>query len=289
VRQGPAALLLALPALAGLVLFVVVPFLVALGASLTDLRLGSPLEPRFVGLEQYRRLLEDPGIRRALWNNAVFAAVVVPLQTALALALALLLNLPLRGRVLFRTVFFLPVVFPLSLVSVVWVLLYAPGPDGLLNAALETLTLGAWEPRDFLRDPALALPAVMATSIWQGAGFQMVILLAALQAIPAHLYEAAAVDGAGAWRRFWHVTLPQLRPALAFVALVTAILSFRLFDQVRIMTRGGPEDATTTLMLEAVEAAFDRQQVALGSAVTVVLFLAVVSLVGVHRLAVRRS
>jgi multiple sugar transport system permease protein len=270
--------LMGLPGLAGLTLFVAFPFLLSVVLALTDLRLGSPLPVDFVGLEQFRRLLHDPGFGHALLNNTLFALVVVPVQTVLALAVALALNQALPGRVLLRSLFFLPVVFPLSLVAVVWILIFGPGPQGTLNALLDLLSLGHWEPRDFLHDPRLALPAIMLTSIWQGLGFQMVILLAGLQGIPAHLYEAAAIDGAGPWRRFWHVTLPQLRPTLIFVALVTTILAFRLFDQVRIMTFGGPEDATTTVMFEAVRAGFDRQQVAAASAMSVILFLIVLML-----------
>lgn len=271
-RQRAVGLLLCAPALAGLLLFVAVPFGLALVLAFTNLRLGSPLPTEFVGLRQFQRIFTDPTFNRALLNNTLFALLVVPLQTALALGLALLLHQPLRGRALFRTLLFLPVVFPLSLVAVVWVLIYAPGPDGMLNSFLSLLSLGAWTARDFLHDPHWALAAVMLTSIWQGTGFQMVILLAGLQAIPEQLYEAARMDGAGALARFRHVTLPQLRNPLLFVVLVTTILAFRLFDQVQIMTQGGPLNATTTVMFEAVQAAFIRQQVAAGSAMTVVLF-----------------
>ena len=276
--QGFAPLTMAGPALLGLLLFVAGPFLLALALSFTDLRLGSPLPLEWVGLEQYRRLLADETFRRALLNNLTFAAVVVPVQTALALGAALLLNRPLRGMTVFRTAFFLPVVFPMAMVAVVWEVLYAPGPGGAVNALMEALTLGAWEPRDFLRDPALAMPSIIALSIWQGAGFQMVILLAGLQAIPERLYEAAEMDGAGAWGRFRHVTLPQLRNPLAFVAVLTTILSFRLFDQIRILTQGGPENRTTTVVFEAVTAAFDRQQIGRASAMTVVFFVVVLGL-----------
>jgi multiple sugar transport system permease protein len=238
----------------------------------TNLRLGSPLPLEYVGLEQFRRIFGDEAFHRALINNTAFALLVVPLQTVLALMLALLLNRPLTGMAWFRTLFFMPVVFPLSLVAVVWVLIFAPGPGGMMNATLDTISFGAWTPRDFLHDPQLALPAIMITSIWQGMGFQMVIILAGLQAIPRELYEAARIDGATQWNQFRHVTLPQLRNTLIFVVLVTTILAFRLFDQVQIMTQGGPHFATTTAMYEAVQAAFARQQVARGAAATVVLF-----------------
>jgi len=286
-REAVAGWLLAAPAAGLLVAFVALPFALALGLSLTDLRLGSPLPVEWAGLGQYAAILNDPGFRRALLNNALFALVVVPVQTALALGLAVLLDQRLRGMVVFRTLFFLPVVFPMALVAVVWTLIYAPGPNGLMNAALGLVTLGAWQPVDFLHHPDWALPALMLLSIWQGVGFQMVILLAALQGVPAQLHEAARVDGAGPVRRFWHVTLPQLRNPLIFVALVTTILAFRLFDQVQIMTRGGPLDATTTVMYEAVTAVFERQQAARAAAMTVVFFAVVLAITVIQRLLLR--
>ncbi|MCG7904807.1 MAG: sugar ABC transporter permease [Candidatus Thiodiazotropha weberae] len=277
------------PALVGLLLFVVVPFLFAVALSFTNLRLGSPLPLEWMGFEQYRRIFSDPSFVRALLNNLVFVVVVVPLQTVLALVLALLLNRRLYGITWFRTLFFMPVVFPLSLVAVVWVLIFAPGPNGMMNAFLDLVSLGNWTPRDFLHDPYFALPAIMLTSIWQGTGFQMVILLAGLQAIPAELYEAAAIDGAGRRQQFWHITLPQLRNTLIFVVLVTTILASRLFDQVQIMTQGGPNDASTTVMFETVEAAFARQQVARGAAMTVILFLVVLLITRLQRRVARQE
>ncbi|OOG27557.1 ABC transporter permease [Thioalkalivibrio denitrificans] len=268
---------LTVPALAGLAAFILLPFVLAVMLSFTNLRMGSPLPVAFVGLDNYRLAFGEPAFRQGLFNNVLFALIVVPVQTALGLGLAVMLNNRFHGRWLFRTLFFMPVVFPLSLVAVVWVLIFAPGPDGVLNAVLGALTLGVWEPRDFLNDPAWALPAIMVTSIWQGAGFQMVILLAGLQAIPRQLYEAAAVDGAGALRRFLHVTLPGLRNPLIFVVIVTTILSFRVFDQVRIMTRGGPQDASTTVIHEVVRHAFDQGQVAPAAAMSVVFFLIVLA------------
>ncbi|TVR50220.1 MAG: sugar ABC transporter permease [Puniceicoccaceae bacterium] len=277
------------PALAGLLLFIAVPFLMAVGLSLTNLRLGSPLPLEWVGFQQYERIFGDPAFRRALVNNAVFALVVVPVQTALALGLALLLNRPLAGRVWFRTFFFMPVVFPMALVAVVWQLILAPGAAGPLNALLGLATFGLWEPLDFLNHSGAALPSIMLMSIWQGAGFQMVILLAGLQGIPSTYYEAAAIDGAGRWQQFLHVTLPGLRNTLIFVVLVTTILAFRLFDQVDILTRGGPNNATTTVMFEGVTSAFRRQQVARAAAITVVFFVIVLAITLVQRRLLREE
>ncbi len=283
------ALAMAGPAFAGLFLFIALPFALAVVLSFTNLRLGSPLPLKWIGFEQYRRIFSDPTFFRALFNNAVFAMVIVPVQTALALGLALLLNRPLKAMALFRTLFFMPVVFPMSLVAVVWTLIYAPSTNGLMNALLKSVTLGFWTPKDFLHEPMLALPAIMLLSLWQGMGFQMVIILAGLQSIPSVLYEAAAIDGSNKWNQFLHVTLPQLRNTLIFVMLVTSILAFRLFDQVEIMTQGGPNDGTTTVMYEAVKIAFEQQKMAKGAAMTVVFFLIVLTITIVQRLLLKEE
>ncbi|MGA9575542.1 MAG: sugar ABC transporter permease [Lysobacterales bacterium] len=277
------------PALLGLAVFILIPFMLAVVLSFTNLRMGSPLPVEWVGWHEYAYLASDAGFGRALFNNLLFAAVVVPVQTLAALGLALWLNQPLRGRVVFRTLFFMPVVFPLSLIAVLWILIYSPDTKGLMNHTLHLLTLGHWQPRDFLHDPHWALPAIMLTSMWQGVGLQMVVLLAALQAIPGELYEAAAIDGAKSWQRFRHVTLPQLRNALVFVVIVTTILAFRVFDQVRIMTQGGPENHSATMVFAAVQAAFDRSQVAKGMAMSVVFFLIVLAITAAQRKLLRQT
>ena len=282
-QERRVAWIFALPAMVGLVGFVLLPFVLAVVLSLTNLRLGSPLPLEYVGIEHYRRIFSDSAFLQALTNNMLFALMVVPSQSGLALLLALLINQPLKGRVAFRTLFFMPVVFPLSLVSVVWILLLAPGSHGLFNHVLESLSFGSWEPIDFLHDKGWALPAIALTSIWQGVGFQMIVFLAALQSIPQELYQAASVDGANKWQQFLFITLPQLRNAIVFVVLVTTILTFRLFDQVQIMTQGGPEHATTTVMYEAVTTAFGSQQVARGAAITVVFFVIVLLLTVLQR------
>lgn len=288
-REAFAAWGMASPALAGLMLFLLLPFVLAFALSFTNFRFNSPLPTRWIGWENYAHIFADEGFRRALLNNFCFAAVIVPLQTALALGLALLVNRPLKRMVFFRTVFFMPVIYPMALVSVVWALLLAPGPAGLMNQFLQAITFGAWQPADFLRHPALAMPAVMLMSLWQGVGYQMVILLAGLQAIPQELYEAAAIDRAGRWHQFWHVTLPQLRNTLLFVVMVTTILAFRLFDQVWILTQGGPQDATTTVMFESFVAARERNQVGLGAAMSVVFFAIVCVVALAQRFLVRQE
>ncbi len=281
--QGRIGVALAAPAVVGLVCFVALPFVAAVVVSFSDLRLAAPTAPHWVGWAQYMRVLGDPLFRRALANNLLFAAVVVPVQTALALALAVALHRRWAGRGAVRALLFLPVLFPMALVAVVWTLLLAPGPHGPVNALLAAASGGAWRPHDFLHDPHWALPAIIALSVWQGMGFQMVILAAGLEAIPPERYEAARVDGAGPWRRLLHVTVPGLAGPLTFVVVATSILAFRLFDQVRIMTRGGPSGATTTVIHEAVVATFDRQEVARGAAMTTLFFLLVAALALIQR------
>jgi len=272
-----------LPAVTGLLVFLALPFAIGFFFSWTNLRLDSPLPLKFVGFEQFIRILTDPSFQRALFNNSLFAFLIVPTQTTLALGLAVLLNRPLKGITIYRAFFFVPVIFPMALVAIVWELIFAPGESGLLNAFLRWVSLGAWQPVDFLHDQFYALPAIMILSVWQGVGFQMVIMLAGLRNIPRSLYEAAALDGANSWRQFRHVTLPQLRNTIIFVALVTTILAFRLFDQIWILTQGGPHRATTTIIFEAVRAVFKHQDVGRGSAMSVIFFCVVLLVTLIQR------
>lgn len=281
------------PAAIGLLAFVAIPFLLAMFLSTQNLHLGSDVPPTWMGLEQYRRILLDPDFRgdfyRALINNATFAVVVVPVQTGLALGIAMMLNRKLRGMPVFRTFFFMPVVFPMALVSVVWKLIYARDDVGMLNSFLQALTLGHWQAHDFLGDPKSAMIAIIVLSIWQGVGFQMVIILAGLQSVPSTLYEAAAIDRANRWQQFLNVTLPGLRNTLIFVVMVTTIFALRLFDQIYIMTRGGPQNSTTTVMYQAVTTAFEKGNVGHAAAITVIFFILVLGIALAQRRLVREE
>lgn len=288
-QETIAGWLMALPGVLLLCVFVAIPFLLAVGLSFTDLRLGAPTGPGFVGGEQYRDLLHDAAFRRAVLNTVLFAVVVVPVQTALALFLALMLNTRMRGMSVYRSLFFMPVVFPMSLIAVVWELMYAPGPNGMVNAFVQTLSLGYLGPYDYLHNPWLALPALIVLSVWQGLGFQMVVLLAGLQAIPEVLYECAALETNRRWHTFRHITLPQLRNPLIFTCLVTTILAFRVFDQVQILTQGQPNNATTTIMYEAVRTAWNLSKVGQASAMTVVFFLLVLGITAMQRFLFRQE
>jgi multiple sugar transport system permease protein len=227
----------------------------------------------------------DPTFLRGLKNNFYFVLVVVPLQTALALLLALLINQKIKGSNLFRTIYFSPVVTTMVVVAVVWTFLYNPG-EGTINAFIKTVTFGLVGPQDWLANPKLAFPSIMLLSIWQGVGFQMVIFLAGLQEISEEVYEAAAIDGCNKIQEFFFVTLPQLRNTTIFVVIATTILAFQLFVQVDVMTRGGPSDATMTTILHVVDEGFRQQRIGYASAVTVAFFLIVLLISIIQRMVV---
>ena len=264
------------------------PFILAVYFSFTNERLISPRPTELVGLRNYERILDDPLFWKALGNNLVFSLVVVPLQTGFALLLAILVNQKLRGIAAFRTVFFMPITVIMAAVSVIWIVLL--NPQGLINAFMEIVTFGNFSP-DWLGDPAYALAAIMLVSIWASVGFQMVILLAALQDVPVSLYEAARLDGAGRWQQFRNVTLPGIRNPLLFVLTITTILSFRLFDQVWIMPDrpGGPLDATRTLMVDIVDTGLFSGNIGRGSALAVIFLLIVLAITLVQRRLIKQE
>jgi multiple sugar transport system permease protein len=272
------AWLMSTPAFVLLIVFLIIPFLMAFGLSFTNQRLiPNPNVPtQFIGLDNYGRMFTDESINfmRSLLNNFLFVLVVVPLQTALSLGMALLVNQRLPGINIFRTIYFIPVATTMVVVAVVWSLIYN-SPEGLMNAFTRTITFGAVKEVQWLDNPVTAFPAIMLLSIWQGAGYQMLIFLAGLQSIPLDMYEAASIDGATPAQQFWRITLPQLRNTLIFVVTTTTILAFQLFSQNWVMTRGGPQDATTTMVIKLVEQGFQQQRVGLASAISVVFFLIV--------------
>lgn len=225
---------------------------------------------------------KDPTFYRSLGNNFIFAVIVVPLQSSLALLLAMMINQKdIRFVNVFRTIYFSPVVTSMVVISVVWVFLYSE--NGLINQFISAVTFGAVGPFDWLTSPASAMVAIIIMSVWQGVGFQMVVFLAGLQGIPRELYEAASIDGAGTLRKFWNVTIPQLRNTIIFVAISTTILAFRLFTQVDVMTSGGPQDSTTTVVFHAVEQGFRNQRIAYGSTISVVFFIIVLGIALIQR------
>jgi len=278
------AWLLSAPALLLLTIFLIVPFIMAFVLAFTDQRLvpNPNLPTQFVGARNFTRLLSDEIFLRALLNNMIFAVIVVPVQTTLALMLAILVNQKLRAINVFRTVYFSPVVTTMVVVAIIWTFLYNPA-SGFINAFFNTISFGLLGPFNWLGDPNLALFAIMILSIWQGVGFQMVIYLAGLQDIPDFLYEAAQIDGASKRQQFFYVTLPQLRNTTIFVVISTTILSFRLFTQNWVMTQGGPQDATMTTIIHAYVQGFRQGRIGYASAITVVFFLIVLAISLVQR------
>lgn len=231
-----------------------------------------------IGLTRYVALATDPVFLKSLLNNFYFSILVVPIQCGLALALALLVNQRFGGTRVFRAIFFAPVVTSMAVISVVWIFLYNPD-IGLINRLIQSLTFGQLGYVNWLGDVSTAMIAILIMSVWQGVGFQMVLYLAGLQSISPQLYEAASIDGANAWQKFWNVTLPGLRNTTAFVVITTAISSFRLFTQVDVMTQGGPRDnATSTVIFHAIRVGFQGQDLGYASAISVIFFLIVVAL-----------
>lgn len=287
--QARAAPWFLLPALALLAVFVVWPMLRALAWSFTNADLLAPGQGRWIGLANYSDLLADPRFRSAFANTALFAFLVVPVQTAAAFLLALWVNRPEPAWRWLRTAFFAPVVVSMPVLAVLWTMLYQPAQGremGLVNALLGLV--GA-PPQAWLRDPSLALPAIAAMSLWQGVGLQMMVFLAGLQGVPRELVEAARIDGAGAWARLRHVILPALRNTLVFVVTVTTLLAFRLFVQPYLMTRGGPGTSTLSLIQSIYETTFVAQDLGRACAAAFLFLLLVGALTLVQRRAAREE
>ncbi|RIK70488.1 MAG: sugar ABC transporter permease, partial [Planctomycetota bacterium] len=224
----------------------------------------------FVCLENYAGLLRNERFWKATVNTLYFVGVGGPLSVAASLGAALLLESKLtRLKTLWRTVFFAPVVTTLVAVAVVWRYLYHTR-YGLVNHGLGWLGV---EPIDWMGDPRWAMPAIILMAVWKNFGFNMVIFMAGLQSIPAELYEAAEVDGARAWRRFWHITVPMLGPTLLFVSVTTMIGFFQFFAEPYVMTQGGPQQSTYSIVMFMYEEGFKWWRLGLASAIAFMLFL----------------
>lgn len=246
------------------------PMLYAFNISIREWDILSPTKP-FVGLKNFQILFADPMFWKALRNTFLYTAIIVPGGLILGLAIALMLNHITRFAVFFRVVFFAPFVTSLVAISFIWKWMYDP-TFGFFNTILNGLGLPA---QDFLQDPQQVLPAIAVMTIWHGLGFQIIIFLAGLRAIPDMYYDAAKIDGAGAWQIFRHITIPLLNPTIVFLVITSAIQSLRMFTQVFNMTFpnvGGPLQNGTTLVLELYQEAFHHFKMGYASAMTVVLF-----------------
>jgi multiple sugar transport system permease protein len=263
------------PALALIGIFFFLPVAAALVLSVTDFDLygiANPANTRFIGLQNYIRLLHTPDFWSALKNTFYFAFVGGPLTIAVALGAALLLSSKLvRFKGFFRTVYFTPFVTTLVAVAIVWRYLYHTR-YGLFNYGLAHLGIG---PIDWLGDPHWAMPAIILMAVWKGFGYNMLIFIAGLQAIPDELYDAAEIDGAGPFRRFFSITLPMLAPTLVFVAVITMIGYFQLFAEPYVMTQGGPLRSTTSVVLLMYEEGFRWWRMGYAASIAFVLFVVI--------------
>lgn len=281
-KEARTAWLMSSPALLLLALFLGIPILLTFVLSFTNIRLVSPNPPRFVGLNNFvRAFAHDPTFVRSLTNTAFFALIVVPCQSALALALAILVNAKVKGVTAFRTMIFMPVVTSMVVVSILWGFFYEE--NGLFNSVLNTLTGGGWTAVAWLNNPGTAMPAVIVLSIWQAVGLHMIIWLSGLQGIDPALYEAADLDGVNGWQRFRYVTWPGLHSTMVFILVTITIAALGLFVQVDVMTSGGPQDATSTLVYHAVRKGYREQDMGYGSAISLIFFLAVLAISLIQR------
>ena len=216
----------------------------------------------------------------------VFAFILL-LGNVLREILALLVNRQARGTNFFRTMYFIPVVTSIVVVSILWLFMYQP--DGLVNSLLQTVTFNAVQGTDWLGNTSTAMPAIMFMSIWQAVGFHMVIWLSGLQTIPHELYEAADVDGASPWNKFRHITWPGLRNTRVFILITITIAAMSLFAQIAVMTGGGPLDSTSTMVFMAVRVGYSQQETAYASALSLVFFVIVLTISLVQRYLTREK
>lgn len=267
-REAIAAYLFLLPNIIGFLVFTVLAVVASAAISLTNWDLLSAAQ--FVGLDNYRTLLfDDPLFRAVLWNTFYFTAVGVPASIILALGLALALNTGIRGLPWFRAAYFLPVITATVVVALIWRWFYNPD-FGVLNHVLYQL--GVETPPNWLGSQTWAMPAVIIVAVWKQVGYNMVIYLAGLQAIPQTLYEAASIDGATRWQRFWHITLPLLTPTSFFILVISVIGSLQAFDAILILTEGGPSNATRTIVYHIWQQAFQFLEMGYAAAVSWILF-----------------
>ena len=268
------------PGLLLLAISVLIPALLALVISFSQSGLDVSEPLRFVGLANIRRLLADPMFVRVLGTTLLYLLGVVPPVVLGSLALAVLVNRQLPGIHWFRAAFYTPVLVSIVVAAIAFRWLYAE--TGLVNGWLSALLGRGFQPIGFLTNPALALPAVMVVTLWKGLGYYMVIFLAGLQGIPADLYEAAELDGSEGWRKHRDITLPLLRPYVTLVGVISAIAATKVFEEVFLMTQGGPADATRTLVYYVYDQAFSELEISYACTVGLALFVIVLLLSAVR-------
>lgn len=256
-----------LPNFLGFAILTLVPIISLFYYALTSWNVFGQAE--FIGLSNFTRLLGDSSFHVALKNTVYYAGLQIPLTLAASLGLALLLNKGIRGRAFFRTAAFFPYITSIVAIAVVWNTLYSPD-FGPINQFLRML--GIDNPPGWTASADWSMPAVIIVGIWREMGYYMILLLAGLQTIPASLYEAAQVDGANAWHRFWHITLPMLRPTMFFVIVMLTIGAFKVFDLILVMTEGGPGQSTLVISQFIYQKGFVENQFGYASSAAIILF-----------------
>ncbi len=271
-----AAYVFSIPAVFLLVAFMVVPMIYTIYYSVFQYQVMRPNDISFIGIANYIKLFADSDFWLALKNTVYFTIIVVPVQCALALALAMLVSKKFRGVSIFRTMYFSPQLTSMVVISVLWTVLYNSNPNtGLINSILAGMGM---EPINFLSNPKTAMNAIIFMSAWQGAGYQMMIFLAGLQGIPGEQYEAASVDGATPVQRFLYVTLPNLKGTIVYVITITMIQAMKLFTQPYVMTQGGPQNATKTMVYYIYTQGFQKGNFGYACSAAAVFFVIVVAM-----------
>lgn len=271
-----------LPAMIFITAIIVVPFLLSVWFSFTDQRLvPRPIPTKLIGTTNYERMFADPLFWQAIWNTVLFALVVTPVQLSMSLGAALILNSAIPFRSVLRSVAILPLLLPITVIVSIWAVLFRI-PAGPFNAVYQWFA-GQEHYIDFLGNPSTAMLAIVALSAWATFPYQMLIYLAGLQDIPQDLYEAARLDGAKAWDRFRYVTWPGLRNVNIFLLIITTVGALKLFTQVDILTKGGPNGATSTIIHYLFTQGYKQQKIGFASAVAVFFFLAVTAIALLQR------
>jgi multiple sugar transport system permease protein len=266
------------PALLHSGIFIVIPVVAAIVLSFTDYSFGDSWA--WVGFDNYAELFRDQNFQAAFVNTIIYAIVVVPVSIAIALTIAMGLNQKIRAIGFFRTAFYLPTVTATVGIATIWLWIYNPG-SGLANGFLSLFGVA---PGRWLTGPNTALPSLMVVGIWQGLGTKIIIYLAALQGVSRDLVESASLDGANWWQRFRNVTWPALGPVQFFVLVTSIVGTFQVFDLVYVTTRGGPGTATTVLVLDIYQHAFQALRLGFASAETVLMMIVIAVFIGLGRL-----
>lgn len=268
-----AGLLFAAPYLVIFSIFLLYPLVLGFYMSLFEWNVFAPSQSEFIGLENYVRMMNDPVFWSAVRATVYFVVLTVPTLVVFGLALALGVNRNVKGKRFLRTIYFSPYVLTVSVVSLIWMEMYA-SDYGPINYYLSYIIA---DPPTWLNSFTWAMPAVAFATVWWTVGFNFIILLAARQSVPERLYEAARIDGASSWRAFKDITLPQMRPAIMFVSVVQFIWSFQVFGQVFVMTDGGPGNSTQTIIMYLFRVAFRQQDFGYAAAIGYFLFFVLVA------------